>query len=94
MRYGNLRNYLKGLRYIWWNEGTDRLLSFFFLWFVTVPVLIVVNTAQSFRFTHLYIKKQEGIHFYYQEMIDRSGLYKCHLHDVVFRETCEKKVWA
>ncbi len=85
--------YLEGLSLIWWNEGTDRLLSFFFLWFITVPLLVVMDTRQSFYFTYLYIRKREGIHSYYQEIIDRSGLYKCHLHDVVFRGSCGEDVW-
>ena len=82
-----MRKYLKALRFIWWNKGTDDLLSFFFLWFITAPVLILWKLGATLYFTYLWIRKAD-VHSWYYEMIDRSGLYRCHLHDRVFRGGC------
>jgi len=80
--------YLKGLRLVWWNEGMNGVLSFFFLWPVIIPFMLIASIVQSFYFTYLCIKGGDT-HSWYWEMIDRAGVYRCHLHNQVFgREGC------
>jgi hypothetical protein len=82
-----MKQYLLGLRLAWWNSGVNDLLTFFFVWPVTIPLTIMISLVQTFQFTYLFLRRQD-VHRFYWEMIDRSGLYKCHLHDKVFRDEC------
>ena len=85
--------YVKGLRLIWWNKGTDALLSFFPFWFITVPFLLLLSIVESIRFTYLYVKKDSKVHSYYIELIDYSGVYKCYLHNEKLRDnSCNQEV--
>ena len=48
-----------------------------------IPFIILICIGESAHFTYLYAKgKADGS--WYWEMIDRSGIYKCHLHNSVF----------
>lgn len=86
--------YMRGLRYIWWNKGNDDLLSFFPLWFVTIPLILVVSIIQTFHFTFCYIRKSGNVHPYYIEMLDPGGggIYKCHLHDSMCKGICGREI--
>jgi hypothetical protein len=83
-----MKRYLLGVRLVWWNKGMDDLLSFFFLWPITIPLILVVSTGLSIRYTYLFLKKSSSIHSYYWDLIDRRGLYRCHLHGTQFRGDC------
>ena len=80
-----MKRYLKALRLIWWDKDIECLL--FFAVFLTggffIPVIIVVNIIQTLRFTYLHLVCKDT-HSWYWEMIDSSGIYKCHIHDRVF----------
>lgn len=80
-----MRTYLKGLRLIWWDKSMDDLLfiSFFPLMGLPLPFIFLLCIVQSFCFTYLYIKGKDT-HSWYFEMIDRAGIYRCHLHNTVF----------
>jgi len=88
-----MRTYLKGFRLIWWDKGMDDLLfiSIFPLCGLPLPFIFLGCVIASFCFTYLYISKK-NTHTWYWEMIDRSGVYRCHLHNQVFgREGCRVK---
>ena len=82
-----MRLYSKGLRLAWWNKGIDDLLSLIVICPIVLPISIAISIFQTVQFTYLYLKGRDT-HSYYWEMIDNSGLYKCHLHDKVFRDNC------
>ena len=86
-----MKTYLKGLRLIWWDSSMDRLLfiSIFPLGGLPLPFIFLVCVGQSIYFTYKYISGRDT-HSWYWEMIDRSGLYRCHLHDCVFRNCCNQ----
>ena len=86
--------YLRGLRVIWWGRGTDDILSFFFLWPVTVPLILLVSVCLTVRFSYLYVRRDSRVHSYYADLVDGIGWWKCNLHDTHFRGSCpEELVW-
>lgn len=80
-----MKTYLKGLRLIWWSRSMDDLLfiSIVPCMGLPLPFIFLVCLGQSFYFTYRYIRGLDT-HEWYWEMIDRSGVYKCHLHDQQF----------
>lgn len=70
-----------GLRCIWCKKGAGDLLIFFPLWFITIPLVLIVCLIWTVYYIYLYCRKDKRTHTFYYEMIDSIGLYHCHLHD-------------
>ena len=82
---GGIMAYLKGLRLVWWSKSMDDLLfvSIFPFAGLPLPFILLFCVVQSLRFTYLYVRKRD-VHSWYWEMIDRAGIYRCHLCNRVF----------
>ena len=78
-----MQRYLLGLKLAWWNKGIDDLLSLIFVCPLVLPISISMSIIQTTTFTYKFLLKKD-IHKYYYDCIDRSGVYKCHLHNKVF----------
>lgn len=87
------RLYLLGLRLAWWNKGIDDFLSLIFVCPLVLPISLVISVVQSILFSYYFILRKDTHSFYY-DLIDKSGLSKCHLHNRIFRlkEDCPDKI--